>query len=58
MEIMGTEIKGTSQQWQVTHVNDANCEFMFHRLKVTYFSKFFCKQIYSNGGSCNIYNCK
>jgi hypothetical protein len=38
---VGTEIKGASQQWQVTHVSDASCEFMFHRLNVTYFNKFF-----------------
>ena len=41
---MGTEIKGASQQWQVTHVNDASCEFMFHRLNVTYFNKFFASK--------------
>jgi hypothetical protein len=40
-EIVGTEIKGTGQQWQVTHVDDASCEFMFHRSNVTYFNKFF-----------------
>jgi hypothetical protein len=46
MEIVGTEIKGASQQWQVTHVHDASCEFMFHRLNVTYFNKFFANQTF------------
>jgi hypothetical protein len=41
---MVTEMKGASQQWQMTHVNDARCEFMFHRLTVTYFNKFFASK--------------
>jgi hypothetical protein len=41
---VGTEIKGASQQWQVTHVSDATCEFMFHKLTVTYFNNFFANK--------------
>jgi len=44
MEILGSEIKGSSQQWQVTHFNDASFEVMFHSLNVTYFSKFFANK--------------
>jgi hypothetical protein len=41
---VGTEMKGASQQWQMTHVNDASCAFMFRRLNVIYFNKFFANK--------------